>query len=103
MLFDLKNQKHDGRTYTKTSDDISTNRRNESLTSIVHAPLRSGIHTMMGGLISFVMILVYIFYIHNVVGGGVNFTGLIYGGGIHRTRRYRCVHMHIQLKSIYII
>ena len=32
------------------------------------APLRSGEHTMMGGLISFVMVLVYIFYIHNVVG-----------------------------------
>ena len=45
MPFDLKNQKHDGRTYTKTSDDISTNRRNESLTSIVHAPLRSGRRT----------------------------------------------------------
>ena len=45
MLFDLKNQKHDGRSYTKTSDDISTNRRNESLTSIVHAPLRSGRRT----------------------------------------------------------
>ena len=40
-----QNQKHDGRTYTKTSDDISTNRRNESLTSIVHAPLRSGRRT----------------------------------------------------------
>ena len=45
MLFDLKNQKHDGRSYTKTSDDISTNRRNESLTSIVHAPLRFGRRT----------------------------------------------------------
>ena len=31
-----QNQKHNGRSYTKTSDDISTNRRNESLTSIVH-------------------------------------------------------------------
>ena len=40
-----QNQKHDGRSYTKTSDDISTNRRNESLTSIVHAPLRSGKRT----------------------------------------------------------
>ncbi len=33
MLFDLKNQKHDGRSSAKTSDDISTNRRNESQTS----------------------------------------------------------------------
>ena len=82
MLFDLKNQKHDGRTYTKTSDDISTNRRNESLTSIVHVPLRSGEHTMMGGFISFVMVLVYIFYIHNVVGGGVCCMGVIYGGAM---------------------
>ena len=40
-----QNQKHDGRTYTKTSDDISKNRRNESLTSIVHAPLRFGRRT----------------------------------------------------------
>ena len=33
MLFDLKNQKHDGRSSAKTFDDISTNRRNESQTS----------------------------------------------------------------------
>ena len=45
-----------------------------------NAPLHSGEHTMMGGLISFVMVLVYIFYIHNVVGGGVNGMRLIYGG-----------------------
>ena len=44
------------------------------------APLRSGEHTMMGELISFVMILVYIFYIHNVVGGGLYFMDVIYGG-----------------------
>ena len=31
----------------------------------------------------------FIFYKHNVVGGGVNCTNDIYGGGIHRTRRYR--------------
>ena len=46
------------------------------------APLRSGEHTMMGGFISFVMVLVYIFYIHNVVGGGVCCMGVIYGGAM---------------------
>ena len=61
MLFDLKNQKHDGRSYTKTSDYISTNRRNESLTSIVHAPLRSGKRTMMGGFINGYMLWVIYF------------------------------------------
>ena len=40
--------------------------------------------------------LVKIFYRHNIVGGGVNCTNDIYGGGIHRTRRYGCEHMHIQ-------
>ncbi len=44
-LLICKNQKHDGRSYTKTYDDISTNRRNESLTSIVRAPLRFGKRT----------------------------------------------------------
>ena len=35
------------------------------------------------------MVFGVILYRHIVVGGGVNFTNDIYGGGIHRTRRYR--------------
>ena len=31
-----------------------------------------------------------ILFKHNVVGGVVYCTNDIYGGGIHRTRRYRC-------------
>ena len=46
------------------------------------APLRSGEHTMMGGFISFVMVLVYIFYIHNVVDRVVYFMDDRYGGGM---------------------
>ena len=79
MLFDLKNQKHDGRTYTKTSDDISTNRRNESLTSIVRAPLRSSRRTERMYVYNRKGFMVYIFYIHNVVGGVVNSKSFIYG------------------------
>ena len=40
-----------------------------------------------------------IFYKHNVVGGVVYCTNDIYGGGIHRTRRYGCEHMHIQFQK----
>ena len=50
-LLIYQNHKHDGRPYTNTSDAISTNRRIESLRSTVHAPLRSGKHTMMGRFI----------------------------------------------------
>ena len=80
MLFDLKNQKHDGRSYTKTSDDISTNRRNESLTSIVHAPLRFGRHTMMGEVENGLRGLKEILYGVSVVGVVVNCISVIYGG-----------------------
>ena len=79
MLFDLKNQKHDGRTYTKTSDDISTNRRNESLTSIVHPPLRFVERTERRYVYKWYGVLVSILYTHCVVGGVVNCTGVIYG------------------------
>ena len=47
--------------------------------------------------------MVYIFYIHNVVGGVVNCKSLIYGGGIHRTRRYRCDCEMIQLYEYIIV
>ena len=39
----------------------------------------------------------FIFYWYSVVGEVVNCLNLIYGGGIHRTRRYRCVHKRIQV------
>ena len=44
----------------------------------------------------YMVFLVKIFYWHNVVGGGVNCTNDIYGGGIKRTCRYGCEHRHIQ-------
>ena len=40
-----------------------------------------------------------IFYWHNVVGGGVNCTNDIYGGGIHMNPPLQRVHMHIQLQQ----
>lgn len=41
----------------------------------------------------------YIFYIHTVVGGVVNCINDIYGGGIHRTRRYGDVVVGVLQKN----
>ena len=42
----------------------------------------------------------FIFYGCSVVGGVVNCLNDIYGGGIHRTRRYRCDCVGIQFIKI---
>ena len=68
MPFDLKNQKHDGRSSAKTSDDISTNRRNESQTSTEHATLLFGKRTERIKVIYYKKGMVCIFYMHSVVG-----------------------------------
>ena len=44
--------------------------------------------------------MVYIFYVHNVVGNVPNLIHVIYGGRIHRTCRYSGVHILIQKNTM---
>ena len=44
--------------------------------------------------------MVYIFYMHNVVALFVYSINIIYGGGIHRTRRYSGVHTPLQKNNL---
>lgn len=47
--------------------------------------------------------IVYIFYMHSIVGNVPNLIHVIYGGGIPRTLRYSGVHTPLQKKYLEMI